>query len=77
MKTPYQLPQSKPLTPDQVKHKFMAAGVPVASWADANGYSRRYVYMVLNGQYKGHFGKAHEIAVKLGLKLAPEHQLAA
>lgn len=76
MNVPYQLPSSKPLTPDQVKRNFNAAGIPVAQWSDANGYSRRYVYMVLNGQFKGHFGKAHEIAVKLGLKLAPE-QLAA
>ena len=77
MNTPYQLPRSKPLTPDQVKRNFQAAGVPVAQWAESNGYSRRYVYMVLNGQFKGHFGKAHDIAVALGLKLAPEHQLAA
>ncbi len=77
MHTPYPLPTEKPLSPADVKLKFMAAGKPVAAWADANGYSRRYVYMVLNGQYKGHFGKAHEIAVALGLKLAPETQLAA
>ncbi len=77
MNVPYQLPHSKPLTPDQVKRNFLSAGMPVGQWSDANGYSRRYVYMVLNGQYKGHFGKAHEIAVKLGLKLAPDHQIAA
>lgn len=72
MNTPYALPRARPLTPNQVKANFMAHGVPVATWAKANGYSPRYVYMVLNGQFKGHFGKAHDIAVKLGLKLDPE-----
>lgn len=77
MDTPYPLPNSKPLTPDQVKSRFVAAGLPVAQWADANGYPRRFVYMVINGQFKGHRGRAHEVAVKLGLKLAPSQLLAA
>lgn len=71
MNTPYPLPNNRPLTPAEVKRNFMAHGVPVATWAAANGYPPRYVYMVINGQFKGHFGKAHEIAVKLGLKLDP------
>lgn len=73
METPYTLPHDRPLTRDQIKQNFFLHGVPVASWAKANGYTPRYVYMVLNGQFKGHFGKAHEIAVRLGLKLNPEN----
>lgn len=72
MNTPYPLPTSRPLTPEQVKQLFMAHGVPMSTWAKANEYKPRYVYMVLNGQFKGHFGKAHEIAVKLGLKIVPQ-----
>lgn len=77
MNTPYPLPTAKPLTPAQVKSRFIDAGMPIAQWADANNYPRRFVYMVLNGQFKGHRGRAHEVSVKLGLKLAPSQPLAA
>lgn len=59
---------SKPLTPDQVKERFRARGETITDWAAARGYSRRYVYMVLNGQAKGWRGQAHEIAIALGIK---------
>jgi len=58
----------RPLTPEQVKARFRAAGQTITEWAAARGYSRRYVYMVLNGQAKAWRGQAHEIAVALGLK---------
>ncbi|MBK8163984.1 MAG: DNA-binding protein, partial [Gammaproteobacteria bacterium] len=35
-----------------------------------------FVYCVLNGQYKGHRGRSHEVAVKLGLKIVPHKQAA-
>ncbi|CAD5107215.1 DNA-binding protein [Zestomonas carbonaria] len=61
---------TKALTAEQVKERFRAAGKTFTTWAKENGYSRNDVYRVLNGQLKANYGKAHEIAVKLGLKPA-------
>lgn len=59
---------NKALTAEQVKERFRQHGKTFTSWAEENGYSRNEVYRVLNGQAKANYGKAHEIAVKLGLK---------
>jgi gp16 family phage-associated protein len=59
---------NKTKTPDQVKEDLRKDGKTVAQWAEENGYTRRQVYAVLGGQIKGHFGRSHEIAKKLGLK---------
>lgn len=59
---------NKALTADQVKERFRLAGKTFTAWAVENGYTRNEVYRVLNGQAKANYGKAHEIAVKLGLK---------
>ena len=59
---------AKALTADQVKEKFRRAGKTITQWALENGYTRNEVYRVLNGRAKAHYGKAHDIAVKLGLK---------
>lgn len=64
------------MTPDKVKQQFHQRGMTFTEWAASNGYTRGEVYRVLNGQAKAKYGKAHEIAVKLGLKQSPE-QLAA
>lgn len=64
------------MSSEQVKRHFRQQGITFTDWARQNGYTRNEVYRVLNGQSKAHYGKAHEIAVKLGLKHAPE-QLAA
>ena len=64
------------MSSDQVKRSFQQRGITFTDWALANGYRPNEVYRVLNGQAKAHYGKAHEIAVKLGMKPAPE-QLAA
>lgn len=58
----------KPLTPDQVKDQFQQRGITFSAWSLQNGYRVNEVYRVLNGQAKAKYGKAHEIAVKLGLK---------
>lgn len=60
---------TKALTAEQVKQRFKARGKTITAWAEENGYSRNEVYRVLNGQAKAHYGKAHDIAVKLGLKV--------
>ena len=56
------------MTPLQVKNKFRAEGKTFTQWADEHGYPRNAVYRVLNGFDKANYGRAHEIAVKLGLK---------
>ena len=63
------------MTPIQVKAKFRREGKTFSDWASEHGYPRIAVYRVLNGFDKANYGRAHEIAVKLGLK-KPE-QLAA
>lgn len=56
------------MTPAQVKARFRQEGKTIAQWAEENGYKRGSVYRVLNGFDKAHYGRAHEIAVKLGMK---------
>lgn len=60
----------KALSPDQVKERFRQSGKTITAWAEEHGYTRNEVYRVLNGQAKANYGKAHDIAVALGLKLA-------
>ncbi|CAM4093429.1 DNA-binding protein [Acinetobacter pragensis] len=55
-------------TPDQVRQEFFNKGIPISDWATKNGFAPQEVYKVLNGQAKGNFGRAHKIAVALGLK---------
>ncbi|MGV5130135.1 DNA-binding protein [Pseudomonas aeruginosa] len=76
MNVPYPLPTRTPYTGERVKELFRAAGITISAWAEANGYPRHQVYMVINGQFKGRRGTSHEIAMKLGMKLSVE-QLAA
>ena len=58
-------------TPQEVKQQFEREGRTYAAWARENGYSRVAVAQVLNGFTKFKRGKAHEIAVKLGIKAPP------
>jgi len=60
------------MTADTVKARLRAEGITITQWAREHGYDRVAVYRVLGGQYRGHYGEAHEIAVKLGLKSEPE-----
>lgn len=62
------------MTPAQIKTRLRQQGKTITQWATENGYARDSVYRVLNGVDKAHYGRAHEIAVKLGLK---SEQLAA
>lgn len=59
---------TKAISPEQVKANLNLSGITITQWAKDNGYSRNEVYRVLNGVVKAKYGKAHEIAVKLGLK---------
>jgi len=60
--------QQKPKTVDQVKAEFKANGMTVTQWAKDNGFEPTSVSQVLNGFAKGNYGKAHDIAVALGIK---------
>jgi gp16 family phage-associated protein len=77
MNVPYPLPTDVPYTGKKVKELFQAAGVPVAQWARENNYSTHKVYCVINGQFKGQRGEAHNIATALGMKIKPQAMLAA
>ena len=59
------------MTPEEIKKQFRLRGETFTQWAINNGYRPQQVLRVLNGFDKGHRGKAHEIAVKLGLKPDP------
>lgn len=58
----------KVYTPEQVKQRLRMQGKTITEWANDRGYTRNEVYRVLNGQAKAHYGKAHQIAVELGMK---------
>lgn len=63
------------LTPaERVKHQFHQRGITFTDWAAEHGYPRHEVYRVLNGQAKAKYGRAHEIAVALGLKPSSNNQ---
>jgi len=55
-------------TPAQVKSEFHARGETFKAWSKKHGYHPVRVSGVLNGSIKGQRGKAHAIAVALGLK---------
>lgn len=64
------------LTPEQVKRRLADAGCTITAWAASNGYERELVSRVLSGACKAKYGKGHEVAVALGLKV-PTTALAA
>ncbi|KAB2928812.1 MAG: DNA-binding protein [Dechloromonas sp.] len=55
-------------TAEQVKTEFRQKGITITGWARSNGFTRLAVHRVLNGEAKCYRGKAHRIAVLLGLK---------
>lgn len=56
------------MTSDELKKKFELEGKTFADWARQNGHPPVSVYRVINGFSKAKRGKAHTIAVQLGLK---------
>lgn len=57
------------LSAEQVKLGMQKSGITITQWAEQRGYPRELVYRVLNGQLKARFGRSHEIAVALGMKV--------
>lgn len=68
---------SRALTPEQVKHRLANAGCTITAWASSNGFDRELVSRVLSGACKAKYGKGHEVAVALGLKVHATTELAA
>lgn len=58
------------MTAEQVKAQFHQRGETITAWARKHGFPRNAVYRVLNGFDKANYGRAHEIAVAIGLKQA-------
>ncbi len=61
----------KPMTPADAKAEFRAQGMSIRAWAVGHGYSTSLVYGLLSGRIVGLRGRAHEVAIALGLKPAP------
>lgn len=57
------------LTSDQVRQRLRRQGKTVTAWAAEHGFRRQEVYRVMGGQSKAIFGRGHEIAVALGMKI--------
>jgi gp16 family phage-associated protein len=57
-----------PLSADEIRQRFDAAGVSVSDWAQAHGLERQVVYSLLAGRTRGRRGEAHRAAVALGMK---------
>ncbi|TDK66000.1 DNA-binding protein [Sapientia aquatica] len=60
---------------DSIKKKFRERGITLTQWAKENQFRPNAVSRVLNGFDKAHYGIAHDIAVKLGLKQSPDQSL--
>ncbi|WP_019672286.1 DNA-binding protein [Psychrobacter lutiphocae] len=60
---------TQPKTPDQVRAELYERGITLKQWAQINGYPVPEVYKIMSGERKGLYGRGHEIAVKLGLKI--------
>jgi gp16 family phage-associated protein len=58
-------------SPEQIKQRFKQQGLTFTQWAKDNDFPVNKVHRVMAGIEKGNYGKAHEIAVKLGLKPDP------
>jgi gp16 family phage-associated protein len=57
----------------RVRQGFFERGETVSQWAKSRGFPRHVVFEVLAGKRRCTRGKAHEVAVALGLKGASVH----
>ncbi len=60
--------KEKEKTREAVREEFRERGQTIRSWAEAHGWPYHAVTDVLYGRSKGNFGRAHAIAVALGIK---------
>jgi gp16 family phage-associated protein len=59
----------QPRTATEARAELQAKGISITQWALAHQFSPNLVFEVLGGRKKCVRGQAHEIAVKLGLKV--------
>ncbi|QTD46521.1 DNA-binding protein [Ottowia sp. 27C] len=59
-------------TPVQARQWLERHGVTISAWARARGFKPSVVAALLSGRTRGQWGQAHEAAVQLGLRAAPE-----
>ena len=59
-------------TPDEVLAWFRTNGISIAGWCRENGFSRNVVNSLLHTRLPGLRGQAHQAAIALHLKAAPE-----
>lgn len=52
---------------EQARQRLREQGITIAQFARDNGFPVVDVYRVLDGKYKGHYGRAHQIATTLGI----------
>lgn len=62
------MPTKKTKTPDQVRAELEKRGITIAEWSRRHEADYQTVRDLLLGRQKGRSGKAHRIAVLLGLK---------
>ena len=65
-------PLPSPQTPKSAQRYFVKHGISKTAWAKCFGLERTIVEHLLGGKLKGRRGKAHEAAIKLGLKENPD-----
>lgn len=53
---------------EKIKAGFRERGETIKDWCIERGYDPTYVSRILNGTVKANRGKAHQIALELGLK---------
>ncbi len=56
------------MTGEQAKCKLREQGITLKKWAEERGYPYYMVSRVISGAVKANYGKAHDIAVALGMK---------
>ncbi len=65
------------MTVNRFKALLRSQGKTTRQWAEENGFPPGAVYRVLNGVDKANFGRAHDIAVRAGIKRVEPEQFAA
>lgn len=63
--------QRHAITPEQFRERLRGRGMTLVQWSLDHGFPVTAVSRVLNGADKARYGRAHEIAVALGLKIPP------
>jgi gp16 family phage-associated protein len=57
-------------TPEQLKAHLKEQGITMLAYSKQRGVDYILTSKLINGSIKGRYGKAHEAATKLGLKVA-------